>query len=50
MKDMLLPREKKILELLYSGKGELTTTELANILHISSRTIKADIKDRKSVV
>lgn len=41
---MLLPREKKILELLYSGKGELTTTELANILHISSRTIKADIK------
>lgn len=44
---MLLPREKKILELLYSGKGELTTTELANILHISSRTIKADIKHVK---
>lgn len=41
---MLLPREKKILELLYSNKSELTTTELANILHISSRTVKADVK------
>lgn len=41
---MLLPREKKILELLYGGKAELTTAELANALHISQRTIKADIK------
>lgn len=41
---MLLPREKKILELLYGEKAELTTAELANMLHISQRTIKEDIK------
>ncbi len=41
---MLLPREKRILQLLYSNKSELTTIDLANTLHISSRTVKADIK------
>ncbi|MEG0368055.1 MAG: transcription antiterminator, partial [Coprobacillus sp.] len=41
---MLLPREKKILELLYREKKELTTNELASTLHISSRTVKGDIK------
>lgn len=41
---MLMPREKKILAQLYSMRKELTTTELANMLHISSRTVKADIK------
>lgn len=41
---MLLPREKKILDLLYGKKKEFTTGELANALHISPRTIKTDIK------
>lgn len=40
---MLLPREKKILELLYKKKEEYTTNELARILHISPRTVKSDI-------
>lgn len=44
---MLLPREKKIVELLYSGNKAFTTSELANILQISSRTVKADIKKIK---
>ena len=41
---MLLERERKILELLYGKKKELTTSELANALHVSPRTIKTDIK------
>lgn len=41
---MLLAREKKILELLYGKKREFTTNELANLLHVSPRTIKTDIK------
>ena len=41
---MLLPREKKILELLYKSKHELTTAELANSLHISPRTVKTDVR------
>lgn len=41
---MLLPREKKVIELLYRSKGELTTTELANSLNISQRTVKTDVK------
>ena len=41
---MLLPREKRILELLYQEKKELTSNELASTLHISSRTVKGDIK------
>lgn len=44
---MLLPREKKILSLLYSSKNGMTTTELANSLQVSSRTIKEDIKNLK---
>lgn len=45
---MLLPREKKILELLYKKKKELTANELASSLHISSRTVKGDIKRLRS--
>lgn len=45
---MLLPREKKILELLYQEKKELTANELASTLHISSRTVKGDIKRLRS--
>lgn len=45
---MLLPREKKILELLYKEKKELTANELASTLHISSRTVKGDIKRLRS--
>ena len=41
---MLLPREKKILELLYKSKREWTTAELANSLHISPRTVKTDVR------
>ncbi|MEG0365729.1 MAG: PTS sugar transporter subunit IIA [Coprobacillus sp.] len=41
---MLLPREKRILELLYQEKKELTTNELATTLQISSRTVKGDVK------
>jgi len=41
---VLLPREKKILELLYTGQKNYTTSQLANILQISSRTVKNDIK------
>jgi lichenan operon transcriptional antiterminator len=43
-------REKKILELLYRSSKELTTTELANSLHISSRTIKSDIQKIKTLL
>lgn len=45
---MLLPREKRILELLYQEKKELTTNELASTLQMSSRTIKGDIKRLRS--
>ena len=44
---MLLPREKQILELLYTGHKEYTTSQIANLLQRSSRTIKADIKRLK---
>jgi lichenan operon transcriptional antiterminator len=43
-------REKKILELLYRNSKELTTTELANLLHISTRTIKSDIQKIKTLL
>ena len=46
-KEMLLPREKQILELLYTGHKEYTTSQIANLLQRSSRTIKADIKKIK---
>lgn len=41
---MLLPREKQIVELLYSSKKIFTTSELASAMQISSRTIKEDLK------
>ncbi len=44
---MLLPREKRIVELLYKEQKPFTAVELASILQISSRTIKADIKKIK---
>ena len=44
---MLLPREKQILELLYTGHKEYTTSQIANLLQRSSKTIKADIKKIK---
>ena len=37
---MLLPREKKMIELIYRSKNGLTTFELANALNISQRTVK----------
>ena len=40
---MLTTRERKILELLYRNEKALTTAEIANSLHISTRTIKSDI-------
>lgn len=45
---MLLPRERKILALLYQCKNGMTTTELANSIHVSSRTIKEDVKNLKT--
>ena len=41
---MLLPREKRILEILYAKKQGYTSSELAAALHISLRTVKTDIK------
>ena len=42
---MLLPREKKIIELLYNkNEKKLTTALMATELQVSQRTIKADIK------
>ena len=41
---MIMPREKKILQLLYNANSNFTSKDLANLLGISSRTIKADIK------
>lgn len=41
---MFLPREKKILDLLYKQEKPLTATEIANRLDVSPRTIKSDIK------
>ncbi len=41
---MMTTREQKILELLYRSSKELTTTELAASLHISTRTVKSDIQ------
>lgn len=45
---MLLQREKQILQILYEKKSRFTSTELAAVLHSSSRTIKLDIKHLKS--
>ncbi len=47
---MFLPREKKLLNLLFRQDKPLTTNEIANILHISSRTVKADIKKINQVL
>lgn len=41
---MLLTREKKILELLYTKNRDFTVAELAGVMHISPRTVKTDIK------
>ena len=41
---MIMPREKKILQLLYNANSNFTSKDLAYLLGISSRTIKADIK------
>lgn len=42
--DMLLTRERKIVALLMENEDKLTTTQIADSLKVSSRTIKADIK------
>lgn len=47
---MMTTREQKILELLYRSSRPLTTTELANSLHISTRTIKSDIPKIKEAL
>lgn len=44
---MLLPRERKILEMLYTSHKALTSSQLAQSLQMSSRTVKADIKKIK---
>lgn len=44
---MLLPRQKRIVELIYRNKDGLTTTELANALNISQRTVKSEIQKIK---
>ncbi len=41
---MLLTREKKLLELLYTKNRDFTVAELAGAMHISPRTVKTDIK------
>lgn len=40
----MLTREKKLLELLLKGERTYTTNELANLLHVSPRTVKKDVK------
>lgn len=47
---MMTTREQKILELLYRSPRALTTAELANSLHISTRTIKSDIPKIKEAL
>lgn len=47
---MMTTREQKILELLYRSSRALTTTELANSLHTSTRTIKSDIPKIKEAL
>lgn len=47
---MLTTRERKILELLYRNEKALTTAEIANSLHISTRTIKSDIPKIKEEI
>ena len=44
---MLLPREKKMIELIYRSKNGLTTFELANALNISQRTVKYELQKIK---
>lgn len=41
---MMLTREKRILDLLMENGDKLTTTQIADALKVSSRTIKADVK------
>jgi lichenan operon transcriptional antiterminator len=45
---MLLKRNIDLLRILYSSSEELTTSMLATSLQVSTRTIKADIKNIKS--
>ena len=47
---MLLPRERQILELLYTSHKPLTSSQLAQSLQMSSRTVKADIKKIKDEI
>ncbi|MGN1343251.1 MAG: BglG family transcription antiterminator, partial [Traorella sp.] len=42
-----LPRERQILEILYTGHKKYTTAQIASLLQMSSRTIKNDIKKIK---
>jgi len=43
----MLPREKKLLELLAKDGRVYTTAQLADLLHVSAKTIKKDIKNVK---
>lgn len=43
----MLPREKQLLELLLKADCRYTTSDLANLLHVSQRTVKNDIKHLK---
>lgn len=43
----MLPREKRLLELLLKAEHRYTTSDLANLLHVSQRTVKSDIKHLK---
>lgn len=43
----MFPREKKLLELLANDSRVYTTAQLADLLHVSAKTIKKDIKNIK---
>lgn len=47
---MLLPREKRIIELLYKNDKKLTTSLMAAELKVSQRTIKTDIKKINTIL
>ena len=47
---MFLPREKKILHLLYKNENKFTTSQIAAELKVSPRTIKADIKKIREIL